>query len=90
MTKLLFLEMLAISATFPFAFPVKIYSPFLSNAATMFCSHCKASKSNIGQSLQKYLEIIKQQIDLENLLFLDNRGKLKVLQVFKYGQIELI
>ena len=27
--------------TFPFALPVKMNSPFLSNEATMFCSHCK-------------------------------------------------
>ena len=32
--------------TLPFAFPVNMYSPFLSNAAMMFCSHCKNNRDD--------------------------------------------
>ena len=32
--------------TLPFAFPVNMYSPFLSNAAMMFCSHCEYNRDD--------------------------------------------
>ena len=44
---------ISIILTFPLAFPVKIYSPFLSNVATMFCSHYEIKKG-MAQLLNVY------------------------------------